>query len=157
MRIAGTLPCSFINGPGIRYVVFCQGCPHQCPGCHNPDTWDPDEGEEMKAVTIARDIARRHHINGVTLSGGEPFLQQEECVKLLKLIPKNLDIWIYTGYKYEEIKDTELAKMADFIVDGKFEIDNVVSGELFGSTNQRIINVKKGTAKIYGQDEDVEL
>ena len=76
--------------------------------------------------------------------GGDPFYQQEECVSLLKLLPEHLDIWIYTGFKYEEIKDTQLAQMADYIVDGRFEQDKIVVGKMYGSSNQRIINVKNG-------------
>lgn len=143
MRIAGIAPCSFVNGDGIRYVIFCQGCLHNCLACHNPETWDPKGGREISISELIESIKKRDHIDGITLSGGEPFLQQEECVSLLKLLPEHLDIWIYTGYKYEEICNTELAKMADYIVDGKFEIDKTITGKMYGSSNQRIIRVKE--------------
>ena len=152
MRIAGILPSSFINGYGMRYVIFLQGCPHHCEGCQNPDTWDLDGGKEMKVEDIIKDIKKRKKLlDGITLSGGEPFLQQDECVKLLELLPEGLDVWIYTGFTYEGIKHTNLAKLADYIVDGKFECDKIVEGKLYGSSNQRIINVKKGTIEPYGE------
>ena len=144
MRIAGTLSCSLVNGYGVRYVIFCQGCTHHCVGCQNPETWDPQGGKEISVEELSRDILKHKHIDGVTLSGGDPFYQQEECVSLLKLLPEHLDVWIYTGFNYEEIKHTQLARMADYIVDGKFEQDKIVAGKMYGSSNQRIINVKNG-------------
>ena len=151
IRIAGTQTCSLNNGPGIRFVVFTQGCPNHCEGCHNPSTWDPEGGMDVKTKTLAEVIKRHTKIDGVTLSGGEPFEQQEACVELLKLLPAHLNIWIYTGRSYEDIKDTELASMADFIVDGKFDIDNTVSGWYGGSSNQRLIDIKKGIITTYEQ------
>lgn len=141
MRIAGIISCSLINGFGIRYVIFCQGCAHHCIGCQNPDTWNFNGGEEISVETLVEDIKRHKHIDGITLSGGDPFYQHDECVSLLKLLPDNLDIWIYTGFDYDEVKYTPLAKMADFIVDGKFEQDKKIEGKMYGSSNQRIIRV----------------
>ena len=143
MRIAGTKSCSLVNGPGVRYVIFLQGCPHHCEGCHNPETWDFDGGIEVDVVDIYKDIISHSHIDGITLSGGEPFVQESECVELLKMLPPHLSVWIYTGYKYEDICDSELAMLADVIVDGKFDKDNLSPGQLFGSWNQRIITIKK--------------
>lgn len=154
IRIAGTKSCSFNNGPGIRFVVFTQGCPHNCFGCQNGSTHDPEGGMTVKTRTLAEVIKRHTKIDGVTLSGGEPFEQQEACVELLKLLPDNLDIWIYTGYKYDDIKDTELARMADFIVDGKFELENRVDDWVGGSSNQNLIDIKKGTVTTYEQRND---
>ena len=102
------------------------------------------EVKKSRQKKLAEDIKRRKHIDGSYIIGGDPFYQQEECVSLLKLLPKHLDIWIYTGFKYEEIKDTRLAQMADYIVDGKFEQDKLVTGKMYGSSNQRIIDIKKG-------------
>lgn len=143
MRIAGTLSCSLVNGNGVRYVIFYQGCAHHCIGCQNPETWDFNGGKEITPEELAEDIIKHKHIDGVTLSGGDPFYQQEECVSLLKLLPAHLDVWIYTGFDYEEIKNTQLAQMADYIVDGKFEQDKLVTGKMYGSSNQRIIKVKE--------------
>lgn len=141
MRIAGILPRSFVNGEGIRYVVFLQGCPHHCSGCHNPDTWDFNGGKEVSIQDIIKDYKRRKFIDGITISGGEPFAQQEACVELLKQLP-GVNVWIYTGYEYEDIHDTELARMADVLVVGHF-VESLKCNGLFGSSNQRIIRRNK--------------
>lgn len=141
MRIAGILPCSFVNGEGIRFVIFLQGCAHYCKGCHNKDTWDFNGGTEISVERLAEQIKAKKHIDGITLSGGDPFYQQEECVKLLKLLP-NINVWAYTGFVYETIKDTALAKMCDVIVDGEFVENLKCEGQMYGSSNQRIIEVR---------------
>ena len=141
MRIAGILPCSFVNGDGSRYVVFTQGCPHHCKGCQNPETWDPTGGMEVSPVEIAADFHKRRLLDGITLSGGDPFCQQDECMRLLDLLP-GVNVWIYTGYEYEAICDTPLAKRADVLVVGRFVEDLRYEGKMYGSSNQRII--KKG-------------
>lgn len=138
MRIAGTIPCSFVNGDGARYVVFTQGCVHHCPGCQNQETWDAQGGIEMSVLDIARDYQGHRLLDGITLSGGDPFLQQEECLALLDLLP-GVNVWIYTGYEYEEIADTELAKRADVLVVGPYVSDLRCEGKMYGSSNQRII------------------
>jgi len=144
MRIAGTLSCSLVNGYGVRYVIFCQGCSHNCIGCQNPETWNLNGGTKISVKELAEDIKKHKHIDGVTLSGGDPFFQQAECVSLLSLLPEHFDIWIYTGFEYDEIKKTQLAQMADYIVVGKFELDKKITGKMYGSSNQRIIDVKNG-------------
>ena len=137
MRIAGTLPVSLVNGDGIRYVVFVQGCAHHCPGCQNPETWDFDGGKEVEPEMIVADFKRRKHLDGITLSGGDPFYQQDECVELLKLLP-GVNVWIYTGFEYNIICDTELAKMADVIVTGPYVEELRCNGKMYGSSNQEI-------------------
>ncbi len=144
MRIAGKLSCSFVNGEGIRYVIFCQGCPHHCPGCHNKETWDFSGGQVVSIDDLVNDICSHNHIDGITLSGGEPFCQHDECVELIKRLPKHLNVWIYTGYEYDDIKDYELTKLADYIVVGKFIESKKVIGKFYGSSNQRIIDTKTG-------------
>ena len=141
MRIAGILPLSFVNGDGSRYVVFTQGCPHHCKGCHNPETWDFKGGTEITASEIAADFRKRRLLDGITLSGGDPFCQQEECLALLDLLP-GVNVWIYTGYEYEEICDTPLAKRADVLVVGKFVEELRCDGKMYGSSNQRIIRMR---------------
>lgn len=138
MRIAGTNSCSLVNGEGVRYVVFLQGCAHHCPGCHNPDTWDFSGGRFIHPVDLAMDIRKHKYIDGVTLSGGDPFYQEEECIKLIARLPTTLDIWIYTGFEYDEIKDTELAKLADVLVTGPFIEELKCEGQMYGSSNQEI-------------------
>lgn len=138
MRVAGTLPCSFINGDGARYVVFVQGCKHGCRGCQNPDTWDFNGGAEVAVSEIAADYRRRKCLDGLTLSGGDPFYQEEACLALLDALP-GVNVWIYTGFEYEEIENTALARRADVLVTGRFEEDLRCEGQMYGSSNQRII------------------
>ena len=143
MRVAGINKASFVNGDGVRFVVFVQGCKHHCGGCHNPDTWDFNGGTEISVEEIAEMYkAKQKVLDGITLSGGDPFFQQDECVKLLKLLP-NVNVWIYTGFQYEEIENTELAKLADTMVDGQYIEALKCEGEMYGSSNQRIIKVGK--------------
>lgn len=138
LRVAGILPCSFVNGDGSRYVVFTQGCIHHCPGCQNPDTWDLNGGTTLSITEIASDFLKRPLLDGITLSGGDPFCQQEACMELLDLLPK-ANVWVYTGFEYEDIRDTQLAKRADVLVVGPFIEDLRCEGKPYGSSNQRVI------------------
>ena len=142
MRIAGVNTCSLVNGDGVRYVIFVQGCKHHCKGCQNKWSWDMDGGTDIPVEMIAEDVRKHRMIDGITLSGGDPFYQQDECVKLLKLLPE-YNVWIYTGFEYEQIADTELAKMSDVIVDGPFVEELRCEGKMYGSSNQRIIRLDK--------------
>lgn len=141
MRINGILPCSFVNGDGARYVIFVQGCKHHCDGCQNPETWDFYGGNEVQISDIADDYKKHKLLDGITLSGGDPFFQQEACVELLKLLP-GVNVWIYTGFEYEDICDTKLAKMADALVVGKFIKELSCEGKMYGSSNQKIVRMK---------------
>ncbi len=143
MRVAGVLPCSFVNGDGARYVVFVQGCRHGCRGCQNPETWDMNGGHEVAVSEIAADYRRRRLLDGITLSGGDPFYQQEACLELLDALPGE-NVWIYTGFEYEEIAETELARRADVLVVGPYIEELRCEGELYGSSNQRIIRKTPG-------------
>ena len=142
MRIAGVNTCSLVNGDGVRYVIFVQGCKHHCKGCQNQWSWDMDGGTDIPVEMIAEDVRKHRMIDGITLSGGDPFYQQDECVRLLKLLHE-YNVWIYTGFEYEQIADTELAKMADVIVDGPFVEELRCEGKMYGSSNQRIIRLNK--------------
>lgn len=158
MRIAGVNPCSLVNGDGIRYTIFTQGCFHQCKGCQNPDTWNPKGGYDITIEELATDILKRcerNLIDGITLSGGDPYYQQTECRQLLKLLPKDLNVWIYTGFKYEKIKDLELTSLANVIVDGQFDLSKRCEGKPYGSSNQRIIHIydKKLKADEYANEQ----
>lgn len=138
MRIAGILPHSMVNGDGIRFVVFTQGCPHGCRGCHNRDTWDYNGGYETSVDEIAEKYRSTKFLDGITISGGEPFAQEEACLELLDKLP-GVNVWIYTGYEYEDVCDRRLAKRADVLVVGRFVEALKCEGEMFGSSNQRII------------------
>ena len=142
MKISGILPCSLVNGEGVRYVVFAQGCRHGCKNCQNPDTWDFNGGYDVNVNELAADILKRKkYLDGITLSGGDPFYQHDECIKLLKLLP-GMNVWIYTGFQYEDICEKELTKLANVIVDGPFIEELKCEGNYFGSSNQRIIRLK---------------
>lgn len=138
LRIAGILPVSFCNGDGARYVVFTQGCAHHCHGCQNPDTWDFNGGYELSVDAIAEDYRQHRLVDGITLSGGDPFYQQEACLELLKRL-QDVNVWIYTGYDYDDIRHTELAKRADVLVTGPFIESLRCEGQMYGSSNQEII------------------
>lgn len=119
-------------------MVFVQGCAHHCRGCHNPGTWDFNGGEEITPEELAALIKSKRYIDGVTLSGGDPFFQQQACLELMSLLPPETDLWIYTGFEYDEIKDTELAKRADVLVTGKYIEELRCVGKMYGSSNQEI-------------------
>lgn len=138
MKISGVLTCSMVNGEGVRYVIFTQGCKHHCRGCHNPETWDFNGGYEISVEELATDIKRHRMIDGITLSGGDPMEQEDECLALLDLLP-GVNVWLYTGYEWEEIADRELAKRADVVVVGKYEEALRCDGKYYGSSNQRIV------------------
>lgn len=142
MRIAGTKSCSLVDGEGIRYVVFVQGCAHHCIGCHNPDTWDFDGGFEVKSEYLRDDILQHKMIDGITLSGGDPFYQEEECMRLLELLP-DINVWVYTGFHLDEIRDHPLARRADILVPEPFDIHQTCSGDYFGSSNQFTVRMNK--------------
>lgn len=153
IRIAGVVKESTVDGPGFRYVIFTQGCPHHCEGCHNPQTHDMNGGKLESITALAEDITKNPLLKGITLSGGEPFMQAKELVKLLSLIDlKRYTVMTYTGFKYEYLLENanddngflELLKHTDVLIDGKFEMTLKSEKVKFrGSTNQRAIDVKE--------------
>lgn len=140
-----------VNGPGVRYVIFFQGCTHRCEGCHNPDTHPLDQGEETTTEQVIRDILNTKYLDGVTFSGGDPFLQPRALEEILRgLENSGLSLWAYTGWTYEQLlRSSEEAvldalKKIDVLVDGPFILSKLSSDCLFrGSENQRLIDVKK--------------
>lgn len=149
MRIASTISDSIVDGPGLRFTVFTQGCPHHCPGCHNPETHDPAGGREISVEELARTMLGNPLTDGLTLSGGEPFLQAEECAALARIArERGLNVWAYTGYTYEKLlEEGEPARLAllealDVLVDGPFVLARKSYDALFrGSDNQRLLDV----------------
>ena len=106
MRIANWISDSIVDGPGLRLTVFTQGCPHRCPGCHNPETWDPAGGREVPLEELEALLAADPLLQGLTLSGGEPFLQAGDCASLARRARRRgLDVWTYTGYRYEDLAE----------------------------------------------------
>lgn len=140
------------NGPGVRVSLFVSGCRRHCKGCFQPETWDFDFGSPYTEDTELEILTalQPSFIQGLTILGGEPFEteNQAELVKLLKkvrsLLPSK-DIWIYTGYSYEEIRDTELIRLTDALVDGSFiESEKDITLKFRGSRNQRILYLVGG-------------
>lgn len=140
---------SVVDGPGIRAVLWTQGCPHHCIGCHNPQTHNFNGGYEEDIATLLREIEELEGQTGITLSGGDPMLQPSECSMIAaKARDMGLDVWCYTGYLFEDIlkntKQLELLKNCDVLVDGKFKMEEFSLNLYYkGSRNQRIIDVKK--------------
>ncbi|MBM7855231.1 anaerobic ribonucleoside-triphosphate reductase activating protein [Desulfohalotomaculum tongense] len=153
VRIAGLTKGSVVDGLGVRTVVFFQGCPRHCPGCHNPDTIPFTGGREMTVPELVQEIINSITplTKGITFSGGEPLAQAEglmEIIKLLKQHNSSLDIWTYTGYTFEEIKHLPVLKMIDVLVDGPFiQEQKDLSLAFRGSANQRLIDVPKTLAR----------
>lgn len=153
LRIAGTVNDSIVDGPGIRFTIFTQGCPHRCKGCHNPQTHDLYGGKIVTIDSLIIQIQSNPLLYGVTFSGGEPFLQAESLAELGKYIHAHtsLNIVTYTGYTFEELLSVSnvdkacmrLLEESDILIDGLF-IESEKSYELRfkGSSNQRCINVK---------------
>nr|DAV58090.1 MAG TPA: anaerobic ribonucleoside-triphosphate reductase activating protein [Caudoviricetes sp.] len=152
IRIAGTVNDSIVDGNGLRYTIFVQGCPHHCKGCHNPQTHSFDGGKEVSISDLFETITSNTLLDGVTFSGGEPFAQAKPLVELADLVKQNtnLNIVTYTGYTFEEIVTSNnpdwiaLLNSTDILIDGKF-IEDLKSYELRfrGSSNQRYIDVKQ--------------
>ena len=104
IRLYGTAPDSIVDGPGLRFAVFVQGCTHACPGCHNPDSQPACGGVVRRIDELANEIAANGLVQGVTISGGEPFEQAAECAELaLRVRERGLNVWTYSGYRYEDI------------------------------------------------------
>ena len=149
IRIAGIANDSIVDGPGLRLTVFTQGCPHRCSGCHNPQTHDFSGGSESDTDEIIQKIRKNPLLDGVTLSGGEPFCQPDPCAEIARAARSlGLNVWSYSGYTFEELVEqgtpeqrTLLAEL-DVLVDGRFELDKrSLECRFRGSSNQRLINV----------------
>ncbi len=164
LRIAGTVNDSIVDGEGIRFTIFTQGCPHNCKGCHNPQTHDFNGGELVETATLLEKIKSNPLLDGVTFSGGEPFCQAEILAKLgadIKIL--GLNIVTYTGYTFEELyKDYDknswgkLLEVTDFLIDGKFIIElRDWQIKFRGSSNQRYIDCKKSLEQ--GRAVEIEL
>lgn len=172
LRIAGTEPESIVDGIGMRYVIFTQGCPHHCKECHNPETWDYQKGRFITVPDLVKDIIKNPMLQGVTFSGGEPFMQPKVLVQLITTLrfyrninKKPLDFTIYTGFTLNQLKSLNnlmkepfgkkylkhdnywrltLLNNVDYIIDGPFMKDKKsLSCKFRGSTNQKMYQVQK--------------
>jgi len=152
IRLAGILPNSNANGPGLRKVFFSQGCIHHCPDCFNKHTWDFNGGKMCDCDELIKTTLDETYLAGITFSGGDPFDQPEPFAYMAQQFKKhNLNIWCYTGYTWEELLRLsktrkgvkELLENIDTVVDGEFKkelMDDSI--EFRGSNNQRIIDVQ---------------
>lgn len=151
ISLSGVTGDSIVDGPGIRLTIFTQGCPHNCPGCHNPQTHDPNGGSWGDTEDILAAAAENPLLDGITLSGGDPFMQPVPCLELAKGAHKiGLNVWTYTGYTWEALwqeNDPEkiaLLKESDVLIDGPFLLaERSLELKFKGSRNQRTIDVKK--------------
>ena len=150
IRLAAYLqPDSIVDGEGVRTVVWTQGCPHHCPGCHNASTWDFNDGALIDVEDVITELKKIKNQDGITLSGGDPVCQAEACYEISKAAHSmGLNVWCYTGFTYEQMllnpKARKLLEQIDVLVDGKF-VQEEKSYDIYfrGSRNQRIIDVPK--------------
>lgn len=153
IKLSGLSSESIVDGPGIRFTVFVQGCPHHCEGCHNPETHDFEGGRLADTDRILTAIEKNPMIKGVTFSGGEPFCQAEPLSDLAeKLREKGYNILSFTGYTFEKLlamsqedKNIEkLLSLLDYMIDGPFILSQrSLELKYRGSKNQRILDVRE--------------
>ena len=152
LRISGVVSDSIVDGPGIRFVIFSQGCVHHCKGCHNPSTFDLNGGTVVEIDDLMNEIKKNPLLKGVTFSGGEPFLQASSFAEIAKQCHSlGLDVISYTGYTFETLVSgfdehpewKTLLENVDILIDGPFIEEKKSLMLLFrGSSNQRILNAK---------------
>lgn len=154
IRLAADLQSdSIVDGPGLRTVIWTQGCAHHCAGCQNPQTWDFNGGGLVPVDTVIDAIDELECQSGITFSGGDPMYQPEACTKIAKYCKrKGYNIWVYTGFTFEQLLKMsktkpiykEFLQEIDVLVDGRFKIAERDLSLLFrGSRNQRLIDVPK--------------
>lgn len=155
LKIAGTVNDSIVDGPGIRFTVFTQGCPHHCEGCHNPQTHSFEGGEIVDTDELLKKIRGNPLLDGVTFSGGEPFCQAQPLAKLGKAVKEcGLNVITYTGYDFEYLYENrekngygELLEVTDILIDGKFILEKKDWNIKFrGSSNQRYLDCRASLA-----------
>ena len=148
IRILDILEETMADGPGFRTSIYCAGCGHHCPGCHNPQSWDFQGGREVSVEELL-EVIKADEFSNVTFSGGDPLYQVEAFTELARRIKEETgkNIWCYTGFTYEEIQAdprmSQILPYIDTLVDGPF-IETLRDPDLHfrGSSNQRIIHLK---------------
>ena len=153
LNVSGLISDSIVDGPGIRTTIFSQGCPHHCPGCHNPETWDFGCGTDVEVDRLVEIVRSNPLCRGVTFSGGEPFAQPEGFARLARLLKeKGYEVASYTGYTFEELLEgseaqKDLLRTLDILIDGPFLLaEKSLELAFRGSKNQRILDVPKSLA-----------
>ena len=157
IRICGVVRESIVDGPGLRFVLFTQGCPHHCPGCHNPESHALDGGYEVTAEKVLEEFKKNPLLKGITLSGGDPILQAGELGGICREVhAMGKDVMTYTGYTYEELMEMQktdegirqLLEETDTLVDGRFILAQRDLTLIYkGSRNQRIIDMNRTRAE----------
>jgi anaerobic ribonucleoside-triphosphate reductase activating protein len=157
LKLAGIVRESIVDGPGIRFVVFSQGCPHRCSGCHNAHTWPFEGGFTATTEQIIGEIHKNPLLTGITLSGGEPFCQSAAMADLAKSVHnKGLNVITYTGFTFEKLLEKTrsepdvqvLLGQTDILIDGPFiKEDQSYELNFTGSANQRVIDVQASLKK----------
>lgn len=165
IKLAGLVPESIVDGPGLRFTIFVQGCPHNCEGCHNPETHDFNAGRYADTDKILEKIKENPIIKGVTFSGGEPFCQAEPLADLgEKLKAEGYNILSFSGYKFEKLLEMSttdinikrLLNVIDILIDSPFILSQrSLELKYKGSKNQRTIDVKQSL--IQGRAVEVEI
>ena len=153
LNLSGIQGDSIVDGPGIRTTFFCQGCPHHCEGCHNPETWPFEGGTPMETDALVAIVESNPLCRGVTFSGGEPFAQAEGYLELAKALKeKGYEVASYSGYTFEQLQNGTAAQKAllaqlDVLIDGPFILaQRSLQTPFRGSKNQRILDVPKSLA-----------
>ena len=153
LNLSGIQGDSIVDGPGIRTTFFCQGCPHHCEGCHNPETWPFEGGTPMPTQALVEIVTSNPLCRGVTFSGGEPFAQAEGFLELAKALKeKGYEVASYSGYTFEQLLRGTPAQKAllaqlDVLIDGPFVLaERSLQTPFRGSKNQRILDVPKSLA-----------
>ena len=151
ISLSGVTGDSIVDGPGLRLTIFTQGCLHHCPGCHNPQTHDPEGGSWADTEDILAAAAENPLLDGITLSGGDPFLQPVPCLALAEGAHKiGLNVWTYTGYTWEALWEENAPEKIALLkeTDGPFLLaERSLELRFCGSRNQRLIDVKKSLAE----------
>ena len=155
MRYHNITKDDMLNGDGLRVVLWVAGCTHCCRECHNPITWDPNGGIDFDEQAKEEIFAQLEHsyIAGITFSGGDPLhgnnvYEVTEIAKEIREKYPQKTIWLYTGALWETVREMEIAKHLDILVDGEFECDKMNTTLRWkGSSNQRVIDVKKSLTK----------
>ena len=153
LDLSGIVSDSIVDGPGIRTTVFTQGCPHRCPGCHNPETWDFGCGTKLDEETVFNIVRSNPLCRGVTFSGGEPFAQAEGLAKLARMLKEaGYEVASYSGFTFEQLlrgnpHQRQLLETIDVLIDGPFlQAEKSLELAFRGSRNQRILDVPKSLA-----------
>ena len=153
LNLAGIQTDSIVDGPGIRTTFFCQGCPHHCAGCHNPETWPFEGGTPMETETMLEVVTSNPLCRGVTFSGGEPFAQAAGFAKLARLLKAaGKEVASYSGYTFEQLlcgtpAQKALLAQLDVLIDGPFiRAEKSLETPFRGSKNQRVLDVPKSLA-----------